>query len=347
MIRALRDQLPLALVTGAYVGAVWGIDLATDLAPVSRLGWESLLSGVGFAGGLTLLVTGCLLAVFGLTWIVGRASLASGRARPFGSSWSVWRTHLSADRLLAAFVTLFLYAQLMNAFVGIKGQIPAIQPFVWDEAFMRLDRALHFGSHPWVLLQPLVGTPGRTALLDRVYYVWFPVNLNFLIAFAWRPTDRLRNRFFLAFFGLWILLGTVMAVVFSSAGPCYYGRVVAGPDPFAPLMAYLHRVDAVHPLTALDVQALLWEGYVGRGRLVEGIAAMPSLHVAVPVLFTIVAWGIDRRLGALFGVYTALILVGSVHLGWHYAVDGYVTLALVPAVWWLAGRLSRGPSPGE
>ena len=74
---------------------------------------------------------------------------------------------------------------------------------------------------------------------------------------------------------------------------------------------------------------------------------MPSLHVAVPVLFTIVAWGIDRRLGALFGVYTALILVGSVHLGWHYAVDGYVTLALVPAVWWLAGRLSRGPSPGS
>ncbi|MGH7542571.1 MAG: phosphatase PAP2 family protein [Gemmatimonadota bacterium] len=151
----------------------------------------------------------------------------------------------------------------------------------------------------------------------------------------------------MAFFGLWILLGTVMAVGFSSAGPCYYGRVVAGPDPFAPLMAYLQRVDAAHPLTALDVQALLWEGYVGRGRLIEGIAAMPSLHVAVPVLFTIVAWGVDRRLGVLFGVYTALILVGSVHLAWHYAVDGYVTLALVPAVWWLAGRLARGPSTGS
>ncbi|MGH7542572.1 MAG: hypothetical protein ACREK7_01410, partial [Gemmatimonadota bacterium] len=116
------------------------------------------------------------------SWVVGRASRASGRARPFGSSWRVWRAHLSADRLLAAFVTLFLYAQLMNAFVGIKGQIPAIQPFVWDEAFMRLDRALHFGNHPWALLQPLVGTPGRTALLDRLYYVWFPVNLIFLIA---------------------------------------------------------------------------------------------------------------------------------------------------------------------
>jgi hypothetical protein len=183
--------------------------------------------------------------------------------------------------------------------------------------------------------------------VDRLYYAWFPVNLIFLIAFAWRPPSILRSRFFMAFFALWILLGTVMAVIFSSAGPCYYGRVVAGPDPFAPLMAYLHRVDAVHPLTALDVQALLWEGYIGRGRLIEGIAAMPSLHVAVPVLFTIVTWGIDRRLGALFGVYTALILVGSVHLAGHYAVDGYVTLALVPAVWWLAGRLARGASSGS
>ncbi|HET9582211.1 MAG TPA: phosphatase PAP2 family protein [Gemmatimonadota bacterium] len=334
------------MVTAAYVGAVWGIGRAVDLPPASRPGPGSLLSAAFVALTATLIVIGCLLVVFAASWLLRRVVRSSSDARPFGTPWSVWRAHLSAERVVPAFVTLFLYAVLMDTFVGIKGQIPALHPFAWDEAFMRLDRTLHFGTDPWVLLQPLVVAPMGTALLDRLYYIWFPVNLIILIAFAWRHADRLRSRFFLAFFGLWILLGTAMAVAFSSAGPCYYGRVVTGPDPFAPLMAYLHRVDAVHPLTALDVQALLWDGYVGRERLVEGIAAMPSLHVAVPVLFTIVMWGIDRRLGVLFGVYTALILVGSVHLGWHYAIDGYVTLALVPAVWWLAGRIAPDPSSG-
>lgn len=345
-VQALREELPLAAVTAAYVGVVWGVGFVMDLPPDSRPRPGSLLSAALVALTATLIVIGCLLVAFAASWFLRRVGRASGRARSFGSPWRVWRAHLSEERIVAAFLTLFLYAVLMDAFVGIKGQIPALQPFAWDETFMRLDRMLHFGRDPWILLQPMVMGPVGTSLLDRLYYLWFPVNLIIIIIFAWRPSDRLRSRFFLAFFGLWILLGTAMAIAFSSAGPCYYGRVVVGPDPFAPLMAYLHRVDAVYPLTALDVQAMLWEGYIGRGRLVEGIAAMPSLHVAVPILFTLVMWGIDHRLGILFGVYTALILVGSVHLGWHYAIDGYVTLALVPAVWWLAGRIAPDPSSG-
>jgi membrane-associated phospholipid phosphatase len=30
-----------------------------------------------------------------------------------------------------------------------------------------------------------------------------------------------------------------------------------------------------------------------------------------------------------------------VHLGWHYAVDGYAGLALAAACWWLAGFVAR------
>lgn len=32
-----------------------------------------------------------------------------------------------------------------------------------------------------------------------------------------------------------------------------------------------------------------------------------------------------------------MILVGSVHLAWHYAVDGYAAIALALTCWRLAG----------
>jgi hypothetical protein len=108
-------------------------------------------------------------------------------------------------------------------------------------------------------------------------------------------------------------------------------------------MEYLHRVDSVHPLTSLDVQARLWSGYSsGAMHLIAGIAAMPSVHVALPVLYALAGWKLDRRLGILFGAYALLIFLGSVHLGWHYAVDGYVTFLIVPIVWWLCGKVRMG-----
>jgi hypothetical protein len=36
-------------------------------------------------------------------------------------------------------------------------------------------------------------------------------------------------------------------------------------------------------------------------------------------------------------IYAALIFVGSIHLGWHYAVDGIVGAAAAIAVWWCCG----------
>jgi hypothetical protein len=61
----------------------------------------------------------------------------------------------------------------------------------------------------------------------------------------------------------------------------------------------------------------------------------------MPVLFTLVGWQANRRLGMTFLAYTILSFLGSVHLGWHYAVDGYVSAAGVVAIWLFAGWLTR------
>ena len=38
-------------------------------------------------------------------------------------------------------------------------------------------------------------------------------------------------------------------------------------------------------------------------------------------------------------LYAVAILVGSVHLGWHYAIDGYVAAIMVWVIWMVSGRL--------
>jgi hypothetical protein len=49
-------------------------------------------------------------------------------------------------------------------------------------------------------------------------------------------------------------------------------------------------------------------------------------------------------LGRLFFVFLVLMLLGSIHLGWHYAIDGYAGIAGAVAMWWACGRLVRTPA---
>lgn len=105
-------------------------------------------------------------------------------------------------------------------------------------------------------------------------------------------------------------------------------------------MAYLRDVDLRLPIWSLDTQQLLWDGYMGKTAPI-GISAFPSMHNASTLLFALAAWPRSRGLGVAFAIYTAIILVESVHLGWHYAVDGYGGLALAACCWWLAGFAAR------
>jgi len=69
-----------------------------------------------------------------------------------------------------------------------------------------------------------------------------------------------------------------------------------------------------------------------------GISAMPSIHVGVAVLFAILGWRTNRILGFGFTIYALLIQLGSIHLGWHYAIDGYFSAILTGMLWKGSGR---------
>lgn len=252
---------------------------------------------------------------------------------------------LTASRLTQGITVLILMQPFISAFSSFKILIPVINPFYLDEKFMQLDRLLHGGLDPWVLLHPLLATPLISSALNFSYNIWFFVLFGVVFWQAFSQKDQaLRLQFFYAFLSLWVFLGIVSATILSSAGPVYYGRITGLEDPYAPLMAYLHKANETFPIWSLDVQAMLWDSYnLGVDVAGKGISAMPSLHVAIAALNVFVGWRVNRWLGISFLIFAFFILISSVHLGWHYAIDGYVSVALTGLIWWAAGKWVRRP----
>ncbi len=237
---------------------------------------------------------------------------------------------------------MFMAMVIFNkGMLELKPLIPLVNPFSWDVAFMELDRILHLGSDPWRILQPLLGHDIITFAINLFYNFWF---LALFGCFMWlgfaQRSSVARTQFFLAYMLTWWIGGGLLAVYFSSAGPVYYSNLGLAPDPFAELMAYLRDVNTRLPIWALDTQTLLWDGYTGKSEAI-GISAFPSMHNASTLLFALATWQKSRALGIAFAIYAAIILLGSVHLGWHYAVDGYAGFALAYLCWWVSGFAAR------
>lgn len=288
---------------------------------------------------------------FAFLWLRLTAKDADGQwltGRPgWALAWRRFRQHyLTPTRVAGALIAGLTVAVSINVFGAWKLSIPRIHPFDWDARLAAFDRALHGGHYPWELLQPLLGHPAITNALDITYFTWLPLLAVVCAWQAWSPRRDLRLRFFLSFVLVWILLGDVAATLLSSAGPCFYGRLVAGPNPFAALFAYHAQVGEIHRLGSPLVQDALWQHYIGATATpYTGISAMPSIHVSMPVLYTLLGWRISRRLGLAFAAYALVIWLGSIHLGWHYAVDGYASLIGVAAIWWVTGVVVRRFAP--
>lgn len=235
---------------------------------------------------------------------------------------------------MASGLPMFLaFALFMFAFTTFKGQITAMVPFSWDLAFDSWDKALHFGLRPWEILQPILNSGLAVFLINLNYNLWFMVMNLFLVHFAFyvRPGQE-RTHFFLVFFTLWMLGGTLLATVFSSAGPCYFDELGLGSETYGPLMQRLGQINETWPIWALGTQDMLWS-FKQQGSALGGVSAMPSMHNATALLFIFMAWGKGGLLRWLVTAHGVLIFLGSVLLGWHYAIDAYLSFALTIICW--------------
>jgi hypothetical protein len=243
---------------------------------------------------------------------------------------------------MASGLPIFLaFVMFIFTFTIFKGQITAMVPFSWDQTFDSWDKTLHFGMRPWEMLQPILSSGFAVFLFNLNYNLWFMVMNLFLVHFAfYAPPGPERTHFFLVFFALWMVGGTFLATVFSSAGPCYFEKIGLGNETYGPLMQRLGDIRETWPIWALDTQDMLWS-LKQKGSTLGGVSAMPSMHNATALLFIFIAWGKGGALRWLVTAHGVLIFLGSVLLGWHYAVDAYLSFALTIACWFALKPAAR------
>ncbi|QFY60736.1 hypothetical protein FZ934_10080 [Rhizobium grahamii] len=244
----------------------------------------------------------------------------------------VARKTFSPQRLAHLFSGMALLMALMifqGTFTSIKNLLPILRGgFVYDHMLANADALLSFGSDPSKILQSI----GVVGIMDWNYSIlWFILCFGTLFFVATSPrAASIRVRYISMFMFVWVFCGNILAGFFMSAGPAFYGAATGDHERFAALQAFLSSPDG--PLLAHSFQTYLWSLHqAGTSGLGSGISAFPSVHVGLIALNAFFAIDLSRRFGVLAFCYTAFVMLSSVCLGWHYAVDGYASLILVGA----------------
>lgn len=267
---------------------------------------------------------------------------ATVKPRPlFRIWWPMLIKGLLIKKRLISSVPLFIVMLIfLTIFSNMKGLISYYGEYSWDPLWADLDRTIHFGVDPWRIIQPLFGFPIVTAAINTLYNMWFMFMLFFLY---WQllslRAPLLRLQFFYTFILTWGINGTLLAIIFASGGPCYY-EFMTGENYFFEQMNYLQEANNQYTVWAVSIQKMLLDFYQQDKIMIgAGISAMPSMHVATAFLFYLLTVQLNKWVGLFFAVYCVIILLGSVHLAWHYAVDGYFSIILTWFYWKLSGLI--------
>lgn len=314
-----------------YYWIIGGILLAYSITAVILLGDKNVeIEPFGFVE--VMLIPGSIL-LFVLLY-QGWPKSVKGRLARFYDKRSI----------ISGLMLILVTGVFHSIFLAFKMSFPKFVPFYADPLFSDMDRIIHFGKLPWEWLAPALANIPAIWTIDFLYTLWLLVDFFSLLwqGFAPKKAD-VRATFFLTYFTTWIVLGTIIALYYSSAGPCYFDRLYpALTNPYKEQMDFLHEVDSKYVLGAVLFQRELWENQSqGIHSFINGISAFPSLHVAVSLLLVLVARHYSRRILAIASAYFVIIMVGSVALGWHYAVDGYFAAVLTLLLWMMNAYFVR------
>ena len=226
--------------------AIYAIALTTYAAGMIQshmLGESVSLSLPGLAGSSILVVVAGAISVWLLADLIRLWRSGYTGSPTIALARSLFNDILTPGRISNGFHAFVATGFFAIGFTTLKSNIPKVNPFSWDEAFMVMDKALHFGVLPHEILAPVFAYPLVTFLVNFIYNAWFFLLMGFYLWQGFRDKDTpLRQQFFIAYLLCWALGTCLFGTIFSSAGPCFYGRLLPGPDPYAGLMSYLAGV---------------------------------------------------------------------------------------------------------
>lgn len=271
------------------------------------------------------------------------------RKQPLRDYWNAIRTRpwlLLSGRILLSTLLMFY------SYTWIKLAIPLIHWSNLDPQLWKLDQTLHGGISPSLFATGLFTNPLFLRFLDYLYALWLPVVLAGQGFFSVDLQNEFRARFFFSIIAVW-MVGVWIYVAVPALGPVYIWPQV------------FREVHASMPLQA-DTQRVLGANYAKvvesrkTGRIKApfnpsyGVAAMPSLHVAMMMLLFLWARKWHSVMAFFFAVIGVLIFIGSIVSGWHYAIDGYAGALLAWGVYCAAlirsvrqGPRAETPAPQD
>jgi hypothetical protein len=329
LLAAIRDDRAIYAIVAAYVAIGSALCLAAGGSPLGMLAAYSRVWLVNFG------VIAPILAVFaGGVHITHR--LNKRRALAYRHMLAPARV----GRFLAG-ILLMLTAGIafMSTFSALKSVMPA-DGFPYDVLQADIDKMLHFGVDPWRWLYALGHAPWLQRILEINYNSgWFILCYGLMFWWATSPRATQRARYFITFFATWIVVGNVLAWACLSAGPAFYGQVTGDTARFGEQMAHLLSTNGEFSSVSV-YQSYLWRLYAtGRTGLGSGISAFPSMHVAMITLNALFIGEFSRRWALAMWAYAALVMISSVYLAWHYAIDGYASLAVTTALYFAIRKL--------
>ena len=293
----------------------------------------------GYSFGVVLVVLIWLLGQF--IWVRLRQKRATPDT-PDADSMDWYRTYahqINWGDIICAMVALIATTSIFTTF---KATVVGTNGYGFDAMFIAWDRALFGGTDPWVITHTWFASPTATKVIDILYHPAFlPMVLGYTVCVAASGRPALRYTYMLSYLISFIMIGMVSASLMHSAGPIYDGALFGDGTTFGPLIDRLADQDAqAGPFSAVFAQEyLLTLNTRGITDFGGGISAMPSMHIVLAFLWVFAAWHLNRVLGVVITLYAAFIWMGSVHLGWHYFVDGLVGVIMLAAIWGAVGYM--------
>jgi membrane-associated phospholipid phosphatase len=193
-----------------------------------------------------------------------------------------------------------------------------------DPILANLDYRI-FHTDPWRLARSLPGGP----FIQWCYAAWIPLmTLAHVSVMISRPSWA-KSRVILCS-ALIIAFGSLFQFVLPSAGPMFYDLAGFGDR-------YWAMFDGAQPVTFL-ARKWLWYFHVQNvARAGGGISAMPSMHVAEALWLALACKTLWRKLYPIALAFFAVVCLGSVYLGFHYASDSFVGAAAALVIWCALG----------
>ena len=232
---------------------------------------------------------------------------------------------------------LVSFSLIQTTHLILKAYIPLINSGNFDPLLWRLDSVLGAGYDPVVIVLRLFSAPSVHRAFDILYStIYFLALWAGVVVFFAFLRGRSRIRFFNSFFVMW-QLGLLFYVLLPSWGP-----VFTRPELFQETLMHMPSTVVVQRQLFLETSSLVAGQYNVVIRFF-GLAAFPSLHVAVFVLYSLWAPKVGRVWLWWNVILIPLILLGSMLTGYHYLIDGIVG-ALVAATAWIVGRRTLADS---